>query len=436
MELPSLLPDGVAEDVAVALLRHLEWQQESFSVVFLFADIGPISALIDWLARNAALRGSPVQRIDATDTFVGDAEAWLDGLLALWRQQPLAPGSHWLLLHRHPADGRWTRARLRLLARVNERRYLLEQHVKRPLVIVLPLRFRDAARRIAPDLWHVRAFSQELAAPKAALKGSIARVPNPAPPQSSETMAMAPSAAYSTWVRVWQGADPGAIYLPLAQAAVSELLNSGRPGDAMEVALQAQAEGRRRLSLPDTASRERVQRDLSLVLDELGRVARAQGDWAQADKAYRESLEISRDLVERLGGTPESLRDMSVSLDKLGDVASAQGDWAQADKAYREGLEINRGLVERLGGTPESLNDLAISFLNLGVIERAQQRPAEARGYFDQGLAAAEAALQQSPLSKDIHDAVDHARAQLPVLPALAELAELANPAAPPPVTT
>jgi hypothetical protein len=67
---------------------------------------------------------------------------------------------------------------------------------------------------------------------------------------------------------------------------------------------------------------------------------------------YRESLALSRQLVERLGGTPESLRDLSVSLNNLGRVAQAQDDWTQAEVVYRESLALSRQLVERLGGTP------------------------------------------------------------------------------------
>jgi tetratricopeptide (TPR) repeat protein len=80
---------------------------------------------------------------------------------------------------------------------------------------------------------------------------------------------------------------------------------------------------------------------------------------------YGESLALARQLVERLGGTPESLRDLSVSLDNLGGVAQAQGDWTQAASVYGESLALRRQLVERLGGTPESLDDLAVSLLNV-----------------------------------------------------------------------
>ncbi|NRT55916.1 tetratricopeptide (TPR) repeat protein [Leptothrix sp. C29] len=117
-------------------------------------------------------------------------------------------------------------------------------------------------------------------------------------------------------------------------------------------------------------------RDVSVSLNRVGKVAQAQGDWSGAEVAYRESLEISRQLVERLGGTPEALRDVSISLDNVGQVAQAQGDWTGAESAYRESLGIRRELVERLGGTPEALDDLAISLVRLATV----REPADAAG--------------------------------------------------------
>ena len=109
-------------------------------------------------------------------------------------------------------------------------------------------------------------------------------------------------------------------------------------------------------------------RDLSVLLSNVGRVARAQGDLAQAEAVYRESLALRRQLVERLGGTPQVLRDLSVSLNNVGDVLRAQGEGSQAEAAYRESLALRRQLVERLGGTPEALEDLAISLLNVAAV--------------------------------------------------------------------
>ena len=123
-------------------------------------------------------------------------------------------------------------------------------------------------------------------------------------------------------------------------------------------------------------------RNLSVSLDNAGRVARARGDWDAAEAAYEESLEIARELADSLG-TPESWRDLSVSLDNAGRVAQARGDWDAAEAAYGESLGIARELADSLG-TPESLHDLIISLGNLadvverlGDVERAESLRAE-----------------------------------------------------------
>jgi tetratricopeptide (TPR) repeat protein len=103
-------------------------------------------------------------------------------------------------------------------------------------------------------------------------------------------------------------------------------------------------------------------------LNSVGHVARVQGEWVLAEAVYRESLDLRRQLVERLGGTPEALRDLSVSLNNVGDVARVQGEWVQAEAVYRESLDLRRQLVERLGGTPEALDDLATALRNIAML--------------------------------------------------------------------
>ena len=112
-------------------------------------------------------------------------------------------------------------------------------------------------------------------------------------------------------------------------------------------------------------------RDLSVSLDHVGRVAKAQGDWPSAAAAYGESLDLRRQLIDRIGGTPEALRDLSISLGNAGRVAQAQGHWVEAATAYRESLDLRRQLVERLGGTPEALADLAEILLRVAEIPAA-----------------------------------------------------------------
>ena len=93
------------------------------------------------------------------------------------------------------------------------------------------------------------------------------------------------------------------------------------------------------------------------------------GAYDAAAAAVKESLGVRRGLVDVLG-TPESRRDLSVSLDNVGRVARARGDWDAAEAAYGESLGIARKLADSLG-TPESLHDLVISLGNLAdVVER------------------------------------------------------------------
>ena len=328
-QLPDLIPDGIPESVAVGLLRHLEWQADSFSVVFLFADVGPTLALLEWLKRRLVLQGHLLQTFEAPSSMVADPEAWLDSLLTKWPVLALKPGSLWALMHLQGNDRLWDQARLRFLARVNERRFLLESQVKRPVVLVLPADFRDVARRTAPDLWHIRAASHVLLASRPPGRPAHAnRAPSLALPGANNTASPSPKAApedSAGVVKAWRsaaakGAERQA-FLPLAQAAVQALLQSGRSAEAAEVAAQALALARRHAQATDaTPSATSSLRDVSVSLNRVGQVAVAQGEWGPAESAYRESLEIRRALVERLGGTPESLDDMGSALYRLAGV--------------------------------------------------------------------------------------------------------------------
>ena len=77
-----------------------------------------------------------------------------------------------------------------------------------------------------------------------------------------------------------------------------------------------------------------------------GRVAEAQGEWQEAGAAYRESLAIARQLVERLGRTPESLDDLAASL--LNVARLPEGDAAAAEEARA----IYQSLADRFPDVP------------------------------------------------------------------------------------
>lgn len=154
-------PDWFDADEAQQLLRHLEWQPEGFSLLFVFADALPAQWLADWL--NAALRpaGLALQQPTCAQPLADAPDAVVDALMAELGALAQAPGAVWLPLHHHPQHADWDAARQRLLARLNERRFLLERDLPRPLLLVLPANFRPITREIAPDIWHIRVLSQQ-----------------------------------------------------------------------------------------------------------------------------------------------------------------------------------------------------------------------------------------------------------------------------------
>ena len=78
-----------------------------------------------------------------------------------------------------------------------------------------------------------------------------------------------------------------------------------------------------------------------------------------AEPAARELERLARGLEESLG-TPEARRDLSVSLNNVGRVAEVRGDWDTAQVAYQQSLQIRRELEDLLG-TPQAQQDVSTS---------------------------------------------------------------------------
>ena len=93
-------------------------------------------------------------------------------------------------------------------------------------------------------------------------------------------------------------------------------------------------------------------RDLSVALNKVGEVARARGEWAQAEAAHRESLYLRRQLVERIGGTPESLGDLVTSLKNLAGLPSANPEYLGEANEISADLAARFPEVERHGQLP------------------------------------------------------------------------------------
>ena len=192
---------------------------------------------------------------------------------------------------------------------------------------------------------------------------------------------------------------------PLRSQVADAVLAIAMTFGAVDAAAPAARE-RERLArgLEESLGTPEARRELSVALNNVGQVAEVRGEWDAAEAAYRESMEVRRGLALGLArglGTPQARRDLSVALDNVGRVSEERGEWDAAEAAYRESMEIRRGLEESLG-TPETRRDLSVSLNNVGQV-------AEARGDWD---AAQTAYLESLELARELEDLLGTPQAQ------------------------
>ena len=390
--------DIEAERTNMTLLRHLQWQPDGFSLVFVFADVGTARELRRWLDERLTLDRRELQVHEATREFFAVPADAIERIMAIATEANPDRGAVWLELQRDPVDADANDVRRQILGRLNERRFVLERDVRVPLVITLPTGFRTEVARIAPDIWHIRALGLT---PDRSVPDTTRDERPAAPPDETARHDRSPRggsmhdkdehdgagyrAALADWQRVIDRSEEGEAYLPTAFAAIRGLVAAGELDEAERVASRALAIARRRTEHGDENAS--ALRDLSVALDEFGDLVRARGDLDAAEHAFAESLALARGLIERGGETPAALRDLSVSLDNTGDLARARGDLDAAERAFAESLALHRRLIERGGETPAALRDFSVSLNNIGDLARARGDLDAAERAFAESLA-------------------------------------------------
>ncbi|MGC2201794.1 MAG: tetratricopeptide repeat protein [Stellaceae bacterium] len=348
------------------LRPHLEWAP-GFALVFLFASHpAPVRFLRRRLEESLQLRTLRLSILEPS------APAELPHLVEqiLGTRPDPGRGPLWVELWRGADEEGWATARRQALHRLNERRTLLERDVGLPMVLILPQSERGRVYVEAPDLWAVRCFTAELPAPQVFVEASVTASGEGAASGEGYALGVGASAgpAELEWARLRKRTkDRNRLDLRDGFAAFESSLGRGDLTAARATAGEILDLSRERLkTMGDTPQ---ALRDLSVSLDNVGRVEGDLGNLEAARTAYRESLELRRGLREALGDTPQALRDLSVSLDNVGGVERDLGNLEAARSAYRESLELRRWLREALGDTPQAVRDLSISLNNVGQVE-------------------------------------------------------------------
>ncbi|PID56580.1 Tfp pilus assembly protein PilF, partial [candidate division KSB3 bacterium] len=103
----------------------------------------------------------------------------------------------------------------------------------------------------------------------------------------------------------------------------------------------------------------------------LGVVAQAQRQWAQAEQAYQQALAIDGEFKDRYS--------QAATYHQLGSVAEEQRQWAQAEQAYQQALAIQIEFKDRYSQ--------ARTYHQLGMVAQAQRQWAQAEQAYEQALA-------------------------------------------------
>jgi tetratricopeptide (TPR) repeat protein len=340
-EQPLLTPDG--ENSWLEFRRHIEWSN-GFSLILLFCShAGIVDLFCRRLTDICRMHVSHLEHIapKSPETVAEEVLGRLRGQNRVLREMA-APIC--IELNRH--GGEWDRARDNLLARLNEHRELLRNRWRRPTIIILPRGYRERVRLIAPDLWSVRAYSLEMGEKEIVMPAPEAAQPERSGvvetglPVTDENIAEFP--ALREWQRLQARGASGPDVIRAGGRAFDETFKAGAWQNADDVANAVLVMAR---SLASSDGSELALRDISVSLDNVGRIDQALGRFEEARAAFAESLEIRRKILSRVGETPESLRDISVSLDNVGRIDQALGRFEDARAAFAESLSIARRLA-------------------------------------------------------------------------------------------
>jgi len=183
--------------------------------------------------------------------------------------------------------------------------------------------------------------------------------------------------------RTWLLSDLGDLYL-----------RTGSTENAHSVALLMQQAANARLKAGYSTDAER---DVSVAYNKLGDLRVKNGDFAGAQKLFRDGFEIVKRLSEREPDNLGLLDDMIVSLGKTGDVLMFQGDVDGAVRALESEMAIMDKLVAAVPEDVRLQRNMSIGFRRLGTLLVAKGNLATAQEAFEGGLETARYIEAQQP---------------------------------------
>ncbi len=316
------------------LKNHLEWA-ERFNLIILFvSDESLVDVFRTRLYHQQKGRVSTLKILKPKKaaSLTKDFFSALESQIIPEVNVPL-----WLELYQHSDE--WDAARNDFFSRLNEYRDQLRYKFPYPVIILVPLDYKRHLRDIAPDLWSIRSFTDELLSTV-----NISSLAHETTPQHSYHFEKSSndSTEIAEWRRIQSQETSDYDQQQVGWRAFDAAFKLGNRKLAEQIINTCLTITRKQInSTPDSTDSLRY---LTVFLNKKGNLENALGRREAAYELYLESLKISRRLLETLGETPESLRDLSVSLNNVGNIENALEFRDEAKEHFKECLLLLKRL--------------------------------------------------------------------------------------------
>src|SRR5262249_10860341 len=133
-----------------------------------------------------------------------------------------------------------------------------------------------------------------------------------------------------------------------------------------------------------------IQHNLGILFGKAGRVA-------EAERAYREALAVTRSLADRHPELTTYQSSLVNTMDDVGTLYQETGRRAESEAIHREVLPILQRLADRYPEVLDHAADLAGAQVNLAQALRRGGKAAESQVWFDRSIATARGVVKREP---------------------------------------
>ncbi len=138
----------------------------------------------------------------------------------------------------------------------------------------------------------------------------------------------------------------------------------------------------------DSAKNRDYRAELAKNYNDLAHLMERQGNSPEAEKAYREALNLHEKLAAEAGEVPAHQQDLARTRSNMGQWLRKQQKYTEAEKLYREAIKVQEEQVDRFPTVPRQRRQLADSYQGFGIVLAELGNQGESEKTFEESAAA------------------------------------------------